>query len=617
MKKTTKNKMLTPEQYIRQKAQTLPLGQCYMNKNWFISGIAIGVVTRCHNKGTYTVGIFQMDTFCSGINECKVEFSLEKTNYNNLIKYLTDTFKIEPVTYTEVHNLIYGAMEFGQEAGFTLPMAFSLAQHVLEEDTEDIPLIKYQYGKDGKHFLWAENERELDTFMPHLINHLGKENVLFGIIGSPRIFRGEDFYDSATRALMRSIVEEMNKEEDYPIETYSYVHPEYPSELKVKHTELADELYNQENCLYLPKEKIEKILALPHDEVKEDLEQILLYETGKTCGEITEDQYKNKNTTLLHCLILLGELGYKESLPVVLETLSQQKEYYDYHLGVLLNEIYVPTLYKLGKDQLDKFYEFLQIPGLYTFARYLVFPAVVQVALHEEDRREEVIEWFRKVLQFYADKLDNKNCCDGSLIGLLTIDLFKIQAVELLPELKVLFSTGKVDTKCSGNFEQVEKKMKGSTPFSIDYNFDIYQRYGELEQRYERIAAEQAALAEQAESNQPDTEGNVTEAEEVVAEEVVEATPEATEVPVEEKEAATEEKVEAKAAPAKAKATKAKTSKAKKEVAAEEKKETVKKATKAKKTVKKETGEAAAPAEKKPRAKRTTKKTKASEATEE
>ena len=613
MKKTTKNKMLTPEQYIRQKAHTLPLGQCYMNKNWFISGIAIGVVTRCHNKGTYTVGIFQMDTFCSGINECKVEFSLEKTNYNNLIKYLTDTFKIEPVTYTEVHNLIYGAMEFGQEAGFTLPMAFNLAQHVLEEDTEEIPLIKYQYGKDGKHLLLAEDERELDTFMPHLINHLGKENILFGIIGSNRIFRGEDFYNSATRALMRSIIEEMNKaEEEYPIEAYSYVHPEYPSELKVKHTVLADEVYNQDNCLFLTKEKVDMILALPHDEVKEDLEQILLYETGKTCGEISEEQFKNKNTALLHCLILLGELGYKESLPTVLETLSQKKEYYDYHLGVLLNEIYVPTLYKLGKDQLDKFFEYLQVPGLYTFARYLVFPAVIQVALHEPDRREEVIEWFRKVLQFYTGKLEEKNCCDGSLIGLLTIDLFKIQAVELLPELKVLYATGKVDTKCSGNFEQVEKKMKGSTPFNIQYHFEIYQRYAELERRYERIAAEQAALAEQTAANQPEVEENVAyEGTVVEAENVV---PEVTEVPAETEEAVTEK--EAEVAPAKPKATKAKSTKAKKEASTEAKAEPVKKATRAKKTVKKETEEAA-PAEKKTRAKRTTKKVKAAETAEE
>ncbi len=610
MKKTTKNVMLTPEQYIRQKARTLPLGQCYMNKNWFISGIAIGVVSRCHTKGTYTVGIFQMDTFCSGINECKIEFSIDKSNYTNLINYLTENFKIEPVTYTEVHNLIYGAMEFGEEAGFTLPNAFHLAKFILEEDTEDIPLINYQYGKNGKHFLLAENESELDTFMPHLISHLGKENILFTIYGCNQVFRGEDFYDRHTRALMRSLVEQMNKkEENYPIEAYSYVHPEYPSTLQVKHQELADALYSQKNTLFLTEDKIKEILALPHEELRADLEQILLYETGKTADQINEDQYSNKGTTLLHCLILLGELGYKESLPTILETLCQKKEYYDFHLGVLLNEIYVPTLYLLGKEQLDKFYEFLQIPGLYTFARYLVFPAVIQVAIQHPERREEVIEWFRKVLTFYKDKVVEKKCCDGNLIGLLTIDLFKIKAVELLPELKALFETGGVDTTCCGNYEQVEKKMKDSNPFNITYQFDIFKRYEELHERYDKIAAEEAEIAQQAqEAQDAQTVSNeeVTDVEEMVEPKVEEVAAEETEV-------------EAPKAKKKAKtATKSKTTKTKEKAEKAPKAEKVEKTpktAKAKKAAKEETESSVK--ETKPKTKKTTaKKSKAADTEE-
>ena len=135
MKKTNKNTTLTPEQYIRQKARTLPFGQCYMNKNWFISGIAIAVVCRCHKQGTYTFGVFQLDTFCTGLIECKIEFSRDKESYDNIMNYLKNSFKIEPVTYQEVHNLIYGAVAWGEDAGFTPPTIYNLAKYLMEEDT--------------------------------------------------------------------------------------------------------------------------------------------------------------------------------------------------------------------------------------------------------------------------------------------------------------------------------------------------------------------------------------------------------------------------------------------------------------------------------------------------
>ena len=618
MKKTIKNKTLTPEQYIRQKARTLPIGQCYMNKNWFISGIGIAVVCRRHKMDTYTVGIFQIDTFCTGLVECKIEFSRDKTSYENMINYFINTFKIEPVTYQEVHNLIYGALEFGEEAGFTPPTTFNLAKFILEEDTEDIPLISYQYGKFGKHFLWADSISELDAFMPHLISHLGKENVLFGLVGNDQIFRGEDFYDSRTRQLMYNIASKMNQHKVYPTEPYSYVHPTYPAELKLKHPEVKEILYSQDNYFQLNEEQQQSLLALPHEELKEDLEQIMLYETGQTCDSITEEQYRHANSALIHCMILLGELGYKESLPSVLEVLSQRKPFYDYHFGIILNEISVPAIYLLGKDQLDKLFDFIQTPGLYTFARYLVFPAVVQIVEHEPERREEVIEWFRKVLNFYTENLDKDYCCDGPLIGLITIDLIRIQATELLPELKVLFATGKVDEQCCGNLTTVEKQMSEAKTFSINYHFKASEQYKELKDNYEQLVRSnteiiEAALAELAKTAAEKEVGEVTEitdetpaaqpaddsltadaevveevkVEEVKAEEAEEVKAEEAEAKPAEKKKATKKSSETKKTKTTKKTTKSSASKAEKdETAADEVKE---KPVKAKKTTAKKT----------------------------
>lgn len=602
MKKTNKSNALTPEQYIRQKSRTLPLGQCYMNKNWFISGIAIAVVCRCHKQGTYTFGVFQLDTFCSGLIDCKIEFSKDQAEYDNIIAYLKNSFRIEPVTYQEVHNLIYGGIGFGEDAGFTPPTIYNLGKYLLEEDTEDIPLINYQFGRFGKHFLLADSIQELDHFMPHLIAHLGKENIIFGIEGSDRYFEGEDFYDAETRQAMFQIASKMREQKETPLEEYSYAHPQYPTSLELKHELVKEVLYNPANRLCLPNEEVDKLLALPQEELKEDLQQILLYETGKACDVTPDVAVEEKESAFLHALILLGEVGDEKSLPVILETMCQKKEFYNYELGIILNEAYVPTLYKLGNNQLDKFFEYLLIPGLYTYTRYLIFPVLVQIAEQQPERKEEVIEFFRKALKFYAEHLTENFCCDGSLIGLIATDVLKLKGEELLPELKVLYETGLVNEQCCGNYDKLVEMMKQAKPFSIQYHFEAHERYADLSNGFNQIIeAHNNLIAEMKQNNESD---NQTEEVTLISDEdteIAEETPKKEEATSKaSSKQATEDKVPAK-----------KTTRAKKTTAAE----TKEKATKATKTtVKAAKGASESKVTKEPKA---SKETKAKKTTKE
>lgn len=110
----------------------------------------------------------------------------------------------------------------------------------------------------------------------------------------------------------------------------------------------------------------------------------------------------------------------------------------------------------------------------------MVFPILVQIIEHEPERREEVIEWLRNILNFYAGKLENNECCDGSLIGLLTTDIIKLKGEELLPELKVLFETGKVNEECCGSYEKVAEQINKPSAFYINYQFDVFEHYATL-----------------------------------------------------------------------------------------------------------------------------------------
>ena len=84
--------------------------------------------------------------------------------------------------------------------------------------------------------------------------------------------------------------------------------------------------------------QIDELLALPHDELKNDLEEVLRYEMGRSCDVIPATDEHAVNSALIHALILLKQLADPTSLPVVLETLCQRKEFYDYQMGIIFNE---------------------------------------------------------------------------------------------------------------------------------------------------------------------------------------------------------------------------------------------------------------------------------------
>ena len=477
-------KKSTPESYIRQKARTLPIGDCYLSDNWQEAGEGIVWVTRCHPQNTYTIGIYLVDTFCLGVKKSYYHFSISSLDYEELLQHFKEKEELRKISYEEAHNLIYGAVAFAEEGGIQPEKSFALTQYLLEEDTEEIPLIEYEYGKDGKHFLVANNPMELNTYAPILRDTLGNDLFMYSLPmdEKPRDGKNYHYIDPQTREIFKNMLENLQSHPDIPEEVYSYRHPEYPIALCVKHQKLVRLLYDPDNAYWLPDETIQEILALPHEELRDDLEQIILFETGCTCETITEEQWNTPYSSVLqHCLYFLMALGDEKSLPIVLETLCQSKDYYEYHFGDVISDVYVPVLYALGQNQLDKLFDYLQIPGLYNMARNLVFSAVALIAERQPERRDEVIEWFRKVLQFYAPRLERQECCDGTLIGLMTNSIMNLQAEELLPELKTLYDTGLVDEMCCGNYETIAKEISSKRYKHVEYfPMDIYECYKEM-----------------------------------------------------------------------------------------------------------------------------------------
>lgn len=147
MAKQQQTKQLSPENYIKTKARTLPIDKCYVNADWKESGMANIAVERKHTNGNFTYGVYLVDLFALGTKNTFWDFNTPISIYEKL-KQGPDIVEID---YNLAHNIIYGGNEYATENGFKIHKDFiNLTQYILEVDDDRIPLIEIEFGKNGK-----------------------------------------------------------------------------------------------------------------------------------------------------------------------------------------------------------------------------------------------------------------------------------------------------------------------------------------------------------------------------------------------------------------------------------------------------------------------------------
>lgn len=182
-KKLTKNKggmvkQFSPEQYIRTRVRTLPIDRCYINQDSWIDGTAAIAVVRRHPQGTFTIGMYLVDLFCRGVYDSYYHFSIDDDEVDEILEtyFNHSNTSFKQTSYVEVHNIIYGAISFAEEAGIMPCKEWNLTRYILEEDTDEIELIEYEFGENGRHFLMVGTRLEASRYIPALNEHLGIGN---------------------------------------------------------------------------------------------------------------------------------------------------------------------------------------------------------------------------------------------------------------------------------------------------------------------------------------------------------------------------------------------------------------------------------------------------------
>lgn len=274
---------LSPEKYLKERARTLEIGTCYINDDADEAGMAQIIVTRRHTGGRISMAAYLVDMLCLGVKDTYYQLRMDEEEFLELMDRQPLDF-IE-CSYEEAHNRIYGAIAFAEEGGIEPHPDFRLTRYMLEEDTDDVPLIEYDYGRNGKHFLVCHSNLEASRYLPTLRKHLGDDfkYIIRDIDRDDFLDDDEEDYDDD---------DDEDDEEDVPVTIGDCIEEMDAIELHfmglclglMVDEDISLEEMRQQYIDYILKNPEEVLMHLPHDDLcalaklaNEDEEERFIY----------------------------------------------------------------------------------------------------------------------------------------------------------------------------------------------------------------------------------------------------------------------------------------------------------------------------------------------------
>ncbi len=166
--------MLSPEKYIKQKARTLPIYECWVNSEWAEDGLANITVARQHTGGNFTLGLYLIDTKCLGVKDANYFFNMSPVEYREFLDHQREAMDIENIDYKLAHNIIFAGLEYADDYDFKPHPDFAVAKYILEDDTDDIELIEIGCGDDEGNPIYVRGPLDNNVRAAEIIAHLEK-----------------------------------------------------------------------------------------------------------------------------------------------------------------------------------------------------------------------------------------------------------------------------------------------------------------------------------------------------------------------------------------------------------------------------------------------------------
>jgi hypothetical protein len=171
-----KQNQLSPEKYIINKGSLLPFHECLVNQDWNETGMAVVVISKKMPSGKLIVGSYLLDAYCLGLKDALFKFALDDIGYAGFLEELNQRYSMAKCDLNFAHNLIYGAIDFAEDAGFAPNKDFKIMEHLLNPDLIDAGIDELEFGKNGKPLYVAGPYDDVNRIISILEKNVGTGN---------------------------------------------------------------------------------------------------------------------------------------------------------------------------------------------------------------------------------------------------------------------------------------------------------------------------------------------------------------------------------------------------------------------------------------------------------
>lgn len=171
---------ISPEKYIITKGRGLLFRDCLISEGWQEQGMASIAICKKMPSGKYIIGLYMVDTYCLGLKNTNFRFNLTREEYDDFMEEMSShTDAMIDCDITEAHNIIYGAIDYAEELGFSPQKDFRITEHLLDPELIDDGIDEIEFGKDGKPFYVSGPDDNVKQILAKLEKNPGPGNYDF------------------------------------------------------------------------------------------------------------------------------------------------------------------------------------------------------------------------------------------------------------------------------------------------------------------------------------------------------------------------------------------------------------------------------------------------------